>query len=151
MISIVTSMLIRNVIFLLLAAIFVMLVATITRLIEPPNTVLFILGAVFGLLGIAMVILTAKLDEAGIRKRFLILTGASAAAIPLSAILHNLVYALFIAWFGKDFWGADGDEPVFFILALFVFPAMFMVGWVISAALYMKEKRVRVEPQFFGK
>lgn len=46
-------------------------------------------------------------------KKFLILTGASAVGIPVSFILHNLFYALFIKLYGAGFWDriGIGDEP----------------------------------------
>ena len=71
------------------------------------------------------------------------MAGASAAGIPICAILHNLVYGLLIAWFGKGFWERHvpgGDEPVFFVLALLVCPALFLLGTVGSIVLLIKGK-----------
>ena len=70
---------------------------------------------------------------------FLILTSASAAGIPVFAILHNLVYALFILLFGENFWG-NGDEAVFFILAIIVCPIVFIVGVIGTLILMYKNK-----------
>jgi hypothetical protein len=103
--------------------------------------VLFAGGAVFFLLGAALIFLILKEKVAGKAKRFLILTGASAVGLPVFAVLHNLVYALFIMWFGEDFWGAGGDEPVFFILAVIVCPIAFLVGVVGTIVLAIKNKR----------
>ena len=69
-------------------------------------------------------ILTARLEEAGVRKLFFILTGASAPAIPLTAILHNFIF-----------------EGFFFVLALFVFPALFVIGWLGSVVLMGTSER----------
>ena len=88
-------------------------------------------GAVFALLGVALIFLTVKEKVAGMLKRFLLLTGASAVGIPVSAVLHNLVYGLFIYWFGADFWDRIGlgDEPFFFIMVL-----VCVLGFVVGAA-----------------
>ena len=80
-------------------------------------------------------------------KKFLILTGASAVGFFLSVILHNLVYGLFIHLFGSGFWERIGlgDEPFFFIIAVFVCPIGFLVGAVGSIVLFIKERRGRKE------
>jgi hypothetical protein len=38
-------------------------------------------------------------------------------------VMHNVIYALF-----RDFFGANGDEPFFFILAVVVIPLYFVVA-----------------------
>jgi len=62
-------------------------------------------------------------------KHFLQLLWLSAQAFLLAFLLHAAIYALAIACFGWGFWG-QGDEPVFFIIALIVVPAGFIVGAV---------------------
>jgi hypothetical protein len=130
---------IRNAIFWVLIVIFAVLVTIVFtglgRLWGPklPSSAMIYLACALFALAAALVVLTAKLKEPGIRKLFFILTGASALAIPISAILHNLVYALF-------FHGKDGDEAVFFILALFVFPALFVIGALGSIVLLVSAK-----------
>jgi hypothetical protein len=69
-----------------------------------------------------------KLKEPLIQRIFFLLTGASAVGIPICAILHNLVYGLF-------FHGKNGDEAVFFILAVIVCPALFVIGMLGSLVL----------------
>ena len=141
------SLQIRNAIFYVLVPIFALLVNEIAipggTLIHLPFPVIEVLAIAFGLLGLVVVLLTARLREARIQKIFFILAGASAAGIPICVILHNLVYALFIVWFGEGFWerlGPGGDEPVFFILALLVCPALFLIGTVGSIVLLIKGK-----------
>ena len=97
-------------------------------------------GAVFFLLGVALIFLAVKQKTRGMLKKFLILTGAAATGIPLSIILHNVVYGVFIQWFGADFWDKLGlpDEPFFFVMAIFVCPAAFLVGTVGSVVLAMR-------------
>ena len=60
-------------------------------------------------------------------KHFLLLLWLTAQAFLLGIMLHNGIYALGIACFGWGFWG-QGDEPVFFIIALIVVPAGIVVG-----------------------
>ncbi len=136
-----TSLQIRNVILCMLVLIFAILSIALSRLIRLHFSVIVSLAIAFGVLGLALVVLTARLRERRIQKTFFILAGVSAAGIPICAILHNLVHGLFIAWFGEGFWEryvGGGDEPVFFILAVFVCPALFLVAAVGSIALLMK-------------
>ena len=58
-------------------------------------------------------------------KHFLLLLCLSVQALILDAVLHNAVFALGIVCFGPGFWE---DEPVFFILAIFVVPAGLIAG-----------------------
>jgi len=76
-------------------------------------------------------------------RKSLVLTGASAVGFFASAILHNIVYRLFIHLFGSDFWDriGVGDEPFFFIMGLFVCPIGFLVGAVGSIVLFVKQRR----------
>jgi hypothetical protein len=99
--------------------------------------VLFGLGALG--LGITLLVLTVRAKMRGLLKKFFLLTGASAIGLPASAVLHNLVYALFIYFFGEGFWGAGGDEPVFFILATIVCPLGFLTGAIGSIVLFVKK------------
>lgn len=49
-----------------------------------------------------------------------------ACAWVLSVVLHNVVYGLFYEHFSRT----GGDEPVFFILAVFVIPLYFIISLV---------------------
>ena len=102
---------------------------------------LIISGAVFLLLGAALIFFTVKEKVGGILKKFLLLTGASAVGFLLSILLHNFVYGLFIHFFGADFWNG-GDEPFFFIMATIVCPLGFLVGAVGSIVLAIKKLRM---------
>lgn len=98
-------------------------------------------GAVLFLLGVALMVLTMKEKVRGMLKKFLILTGASSAGVPVFAFLHNAIYGLFIYWFGADFWDrlGLGDEPLFFVLATLVCPIAFLVGAVGSIVFRHQE------------
>jgi hypothetical protein len=138
---------IRNIVFYVLVVLFAVIVASLGgRLLDVPFAVTAVLAIVFGLLGIVLVVLAARLEGPRIQKVFFILTGASAAGMPVFAVLHNLVYALLIALFGEGFWEGrtgGGDEPVFFILAVLVCPALFLIGTVGSIALFVKARTAR--------
>ncbi|MBA7635149.1 hypothetical protein ES703_42750 [subsurface metagenome] len=106
---------------------------------------LIISGVVFFLLGVALIFLTVKEKVGGMLKKFFILTGASSAGFFVSFLLHNAIYGLFILWFGTDFWdriGPGGDEPFFFVMAVFVCPLGFLVGTVGSIVLAIKRSRM---------
>ena len=99
-------------------------------------------GALFLLLGLTLLILAIKVELDNTLKRYLILTGASAAGISISIVLHNLVYGLFIQFFGEDFWQRTGleDEPFFFLMAIVVCPIAYLVGTVGSIVLITRRK-----------
>ncbi len=97
---------------------------------------------VFFLLGITLIVLTLREKIRGKLKNFLLLVGSSATGIFPFILLHNLVYGLFIFFFGENFWQRTGlgDEPVFFILALLVCPIAFLIGAIGSGVLLLKRK-----------
>lgn len=100
----------------------------------------FVCAAAFGLLGLAFVVLTLKLQEPRIHRVFFLMTGISAAALPISVVLHNLVDALCVVFFGDGFWKDGFDEPFFFILAIIVCPALFVIGAVGSIVLLVRAR-----------
>jgi len=97
---------------------------------------------IFCLLGLALLVLALKEKAEGKIKKFLILTGASAIGLFVFVILHNLIYGLFIYFFGQDFWQRIGlnDEPVFFLLAIVVCPIGFLVGIIGTIVLFIRER-----------
>ena len=98
-------------------------------------------GSIFLLLGVALIVLTVREKVSGTLKKFFLLAGASAAGFFVSIILHNAVYALFIYFFGEGFW--NGDEPFFFIMAVFVCPLGFLVGAIGSIVLRVRSSSSR--------
>ncbi len=103
-------------------------------------------GIIFFLLGIVLIFFTIREKIDKLLKKFLILTGASAAGSLVSVFLHNAIYALFTVWFGANFWERTGlgDEPFFFILALIVCPIAFLVGIIGSIVLFIKKKKKKI-------
>jgi hypothetical protein len=140
----------RNITFFVLIVIFALLFALISlggRLIRFPISVPIVLAIAFALQGLLVVVLTMRLNESKSKKIFFWVTGVSAAAMPLFALLHNVVYALFIWFFDEGFWERHGtDEPIFFILAIVVFPALFLIGSVGSIVLLVKDSRNPLQP-----
>ena len=89
----------------------------------------FIALAVLLGLGITLIVLTIKKKIEGKLKGFLLLTGASAAGLPVSGVLHNMVSGLF-----------NIEEAFFFTLATIVCPVAFLVGAVGTIILIVKNK-----------
>ena len=100
----------------------------------------FVSGSLFFLLGLALLILTARAKLDKIFKSFLLLTGSSAVGVFVSILLHGVIYGLFILLLGEDFWDRTGiaDEPFFFIMAIFVCPLAYLVGTVGSIILIIR-------------
>lgn len=89
---------------------------------------------VFFLFSVLILVTTFKADISGALRGFLLVTGGSGAAIFISILLHNFIYGIFVHFFGEGIWGGvGGDEPVFFILGLIVFPILYLVGAIGSA------------------
>ena len=101
---------------------------------------LIIFGSIFLLLGVALIVFTLRERVEGKLKAFFLLAGASAAGFFVSFLLHNAVYALFIHFFGEGFWGG-GDEPFFFIMAVFVCPLGFLTGAIGAIVLRIRQAR----------
>lgn len=94
-------------------------------------------------LGLLLVIVTLRQRVGGKLKFFLILTGASAVAFVASMLLHNLIYGLFVFFFGPEFWMNIGimDEPIFFFIAVLICPIAFLVGVIGSIIMLIKEAK----------
>ncbi len=105
------------------------------------ETVIFITlgGALVGflLIGISLFLIQRKVRVK--LNKFQLLSVASAIGILVFSILHNVVYALGIVWFGDDFWAA-GDESVLIIIALYVCPLGLLVA-VIGNKIIRKHRR----------
>jgi hypothetical protein len=120
-------------IFWAMAAVFIIVICAIFLDIPVtgslPGYILFIGIALFLLLGTALIVLTVKTKVVGKIKRFLLLTGASAAGLSVFVVLHNLVSGLL-----------NLEEAVFFILATIVCPLVFLAGVIGTIILTVKTK-----------
>jgi hypothetical protein len=106
---------------------------------------IIISGAAFFLLGVALIILTVKEKVRGtLKKFFLILTGASAAGFFVSVFLHNAFYGLGIMTSHITVLSRAMEvfHVAFFIMAIIVYPAIFLVGVVGSIVLAIKQSRM---------
>jgi len=122
------------IIFWALVGVFIIIIGTMFVLVplagNLPLVNVFLPGiAIFLILGVALLVLTIKKKVEGNLKKFLLLTGASAAGLPVFAVLHNVVSGLF-----------NIEEPVFFILATMVCPISFLVGAIGTIVLTTKNK-----------
>ena len=95
--------------------------------------------------GIALIILAARNIRQRLLRSFFLLTGSSATAITLSAILHNLVYALIVYLADKGLFTLPDnfDEPFFFMIAIIVAPLGLVVGIIGTAILIYGKKMMR--------
>jgi hypothetical protein len=126
-----------------LVAVFVIIICffAISAFGELPRGLWFLTPfALFFLLGAALIVFSVRGSASGGLKKFFLLTGASAAGILVSIVLHNLVYGLFEHFAGADFWNG-GDEFFFFTLAVIVCPLGFLVGVVGTIVLGAKKLR----------
>lgn len=90
------------------------------------------------LLGGALILLTLEQDVGGSLRIFLILAGVAPAAMIVSIILHNAISGLLTSLLNRDF-----EEAVFFLIALFGCPAVFLVGVVGSLVLIVRDMLLR--------
>ena len=97
---------------------------------------------IFFLLGFFLLIFSLKEKKTKDRKYF-VLTGASSVGFFVGIIMHNMVYALFIYFFGLDFWDRTGlgDEPFFFFVSLIVCPFLFLIGAIGAIYSLVKKKK----------
>lgn len=110
------------------------------------GSLLFLLPfIIFSLLGAVLIFLTIKGKVKGKLKKFLILTGASAAGFFVSTLLHNLLYALAVITSHivmlKYFF--EFLHAAFFIIAIFVCPPGFLIGVIGSTLLLIKKRKSR--------
>lgn len=125
-------------IFWALVVVFVIIIGNMTFIpsLFPETLKAYIIPIMFAswlvsfILGLALIALTVKKKVEGWLKKFLLLTGASAAGFPLFVVLHNLVSAL-----------SGIEEPFFFILAAIVCPLGFLVGAIGTIALFLKKRK----------
>lgn len=94
------------------------------------RTILLPIMAVFFLLGMMLLVLTVRAEVRGMLKGFLLLTGASSVAMPVFVLLHNVIGGV-----------AHVEEPVSFLIAVFVCPVAFLVGALGSIVLRVEKSR----------
>jgi len=97
----------------------------------------------FSLLGLVLVVLTVKEKIKGKLRKFLILTGASAAGFFVFVFLHNLFYGLEVVTSRiiSLSYLMEILHMIFFIVAIFICPVGFLVGVVGSFVQLIKKKK----------
>ena len=98
---------------------------------------------VWFLLGLALIFFTLRAGISGILRKFLILSGASAAGFLVSVFLHNLFYGLAIITSQIALLSSLMAilHLVFFLTAIFICPLGFLVGLAGTITLFVKERR----------
>jgi hypothetical protein len=94
--------------------------------------VLLLPPAIAAVLGLILSVLTIRQQVSGVPKVFLLITGFAPGAMFISVLLHNFVSGVVMKITGREF-----EDAVFFILALFVCPAAFVVGAVGTIILWI--------------
>lgn len=98
---------------------------------------------IFSLLGGVLIFLTLKEKVEGLLKKFLFLTGLSAAGFFVGVFLHNAFYALGTVTNQIVILGhlAEILDVAFFLIAVLACPLGFLTGAVGSIILLIKKRR----------
>ncbi len=97
-----------------------------------------ILAGLFFILGIILIVLTAKSKIK--KKLFLILTGASSAGFLVCVILHNFLYALAIVCENIMIlkYLFEFLHVAFFLIGILICPILFLISVIISIMQFKK-------------
>jgi len=104
-------------------------------------------GVILVMLGSVLIGLTLVQKVEGKLKKFLILTGASAAGFFVFVLLHNIFYALeqitshiaILSYLMKAF------EVIFFLIAIFACPIGFFIGLIGTIVIFNKKRKILQE------
>jgi len=105
---------------------------------------MIISGVILIILGSVLIGLTLVQKVEGKLKKFLILTGASAAGFFIFALLHNIFYGLeqvtghitILSYLMKAL------EVIFFLIAIFGCPICFLVGVIGTIIMFNKKRKM---------
>jgi len=105
---------------------------------------MIISGVILVILGSVLIGLTLVQKVEGKLKKFLILTGASAAGFFVFVLLHNIFYALeqitshisILSYLMKAF------EVIFFLIAIFACPIGFLIGAIGTIIMFKKKRKM---------
>lgn len=132
--------LLKTILYSLIAVFILLLVLFLTPFPSPIKRIFFpliaILGFVFLALGIVLTVIARK--EKGKLKLFLMLTGISAIAPLVSSILHNLFYALAIAFENLKYL-FEILHATFFIISVIIAPITFIIG-IAGSIIFLNNK-----------
>ena len=108
------------------------------------GTFMIISSAILLLFSSVLIGLTLVQKVEGKLKKFLILTGASAAGFFVFVLLHNIFYALeqitnhitILSYLMKAF------EVIFFLIAIFACPIGFVIGVIGTIVMFNKKRKI---------
>lgn len=108
------------------------------------GTFMIISGVILVILGSVLIGLTLVQKVEGKLKKFLMLTGASAAGFFIFALLHNIFYGLeqitshiaILSYLMKAF------EVIFFLIAIFACPIGFLIGAIGTIVMFDKKRKM---------
>ena len=108
------------------------------------GTFMIISGVILVILGSVLIGLTLVQKVEGKLKKFLILTGASAAGFFVFALLHNIFFALeqitnhiiILNYLMKAL------EVIFFLIAIFACPIGFLIGLIGTIIMFNKKRKM---------
>ena len=140
----------RNTLIIMFYLVIIVFVITVGMLLIPGfrgyiNTVFVIIsGIILVILGSVLIGLTLIQKVEGKLKKFLMLTGASAAGFFVFALLHNIFYGLeqvtghitILSYLMKAF------EVIFFLIAIFACPIGFLVGVIGTIVMFNKKRKM---------
>ncbi len=140
----------RNTLIIMFYLVIIVFVITVGMLLIPGfreyiNTAFVIIsGIILVILGSALIGLTLVQKVEGKLKKFLILTGASAAGFFVFALLHNIFYGLeqvtghitILSYLMKAF------EVIFFLIAIFACPIGFLIGVIGTIVMFSKKRKM---------
>jgi len=140
----------RNTLIIMFYLVIIVFVITVGMLLIPGfrryiNTAFVIIsGIILVILGSILIGLTLVQKVEGKLKKFLILTGASAAGFFVFALLHNIFYGLeqvtghitILSYLMKAL------EVIFFLIAIFVCPISFLIGVIGTIVMFNKKRKM---------
>ncbi|HAJ33540.1 MAG TPA: hypothetical protein DCK79_09255 [Candidatus Atribacteria bacterium] len=107
------------------------------------STFMIISGVILIILGSVIIGLTLVQKVEGKLKKFLILTGASAAGFFVCVLLHNIFYGLeqitgqaILSYLMKAL------EVIFFLIAVFACPIGFIIGAIGTIFMFNKKRKI---------
>ena len=136
-----------TIIFYLLVAVFVLAISII---FIPAfrgfvsGTFMIISGVILVILGSVLIGLTLVQKIEGKLKKFLILTGASAAGFFVFVLLHNIFYGLeqITGYITILSYLMKALEVVFFLIAIFACPIGFVIGVIGTIVMFSKKRKI---------
>lgn len=105
---------------------------------------MIISGVILVILGSVLTGLTLVQKVEGKLKKFLILTGASAAGFFIFSILHNIFYGLeqITSHITVLSYSMKAFEVIFFLIAIFACPTGFLIGAIGTIVMFDKNRKM---------